>query len=237
MSESGRDERGRTIYIAVVAAVIVSVATTYGLRALEGEIGGSTVKAPDLVGLELEPARELANNRGLELLVAGERHGPIATKGRILSQDAFPESDISSGTTLQVITNVGPDMVEVPSIAGMSLADARAALSAVGLGVGDQSEGGDGPAGTVTASTPGAGTEAPVGGAVAVVLAPDGVLVPDVLGQSQRAARTALQELGLEIAIRRRWNEGRPEMSVLDIDPAAGSRVQPGAQITLTIND
>lgn len=236
MSEP-RDDRGRTVYIAVVAAVLASVATTYGLRALEGSIGGSTVKAPDLVGLEIDPAREMAANRGLELVVAAERNGPVATAGKIIGQDAFPESDVPSGTTIHVVTNLGPTQVEVPALEGLTVNEARTELERVGLTLGAQTEGGDGPDGTVSASDPERGESLDVGSSVAIVVVPDGIVVPDVLGRSQRQAREALTALGLNIVVRRRWNEGRPDLSVLELDPAPGTRVEPGSAVTVTIND
>jgi eukaryotic-like serine/threonine-protein kinase len=63
----------------------------------------------------------------------------------------------------------GPDLVVVPKVAGMSLQQARAALTKAGLALGSTS--GD-PNKTVLASTPAAGSKAPRGSAIALQLVP-----------------------------------------------------------------
>jgi beta-lactam-binding protein with PASTA domain len=64
---------------------------------------------------------------------------------------------------------MGPDLVVVPNLAGMSLQQAKDTLAANGFALGATS--GD-PNKTVLVSTPGAGSQAPRGSAIAVQFTP-----------------------------------------------------------------
>ncbi len=242
-------DRAKTVYIAVIAAALTSAATTYGLRALEGppapdpgEIAeegiAPAVEVPTVVGLRLEVARELAQSRGLRLVVRAEEPSTDAEEGEIASQEPLAESQVPMDTAVEVVVSTGVPSVAVPEIAGQPVAQARAALEEAGFEIGEVSETGEGEMGTVTSTTPAAGDSVPVGTRIALVTVPNGVEVPDLNGQRSTQAREALEALGLTVGtVRRRYNANRPEFSVLGQEPEAGSRVAAGSAVNITIND
>ena len=50
-------------------------------------------------------------------------------------------------------------------------------------------------------------------------------------------ASVTLEELGLEVQVRRRWVESRREFAVLAMEPEPGTVVPPGSEVQITIND
>ena len=64
---------------------------------------------------------------------------------------------------------------------------------------------------------------------------PEQVEVPDVTGLSRDSAENLLTGAGLEVAIQERESE-EPEDDVISQDPAAGSQVDRGATVTITVS-
>ena len=239
MSDSDRRHRTRTVYIAVVAAVVASVLTTYGLRALEGGGGGGagSVQVPEVAGIEVETARERLRQRGLFLVVDGEEHSDDQPAQHVVRQEPAAASEAEAGTTVTVVVSLGPSSVEVPDLTGLTVNSARGRLDDVGLSLGDDEEGGSGDPGTVTAQSPEAGAEVEVGSSVDITVAPEGIPVPEVVGTSYRSAKTQLEELGFTVQMRRGWNEMLPPMQVLGVEPEAGTLLPPGSEVTVRVND
>ncbi|MEM9072606.1 MAG: PASTA domain-containing protein [Myxococcota bacterium] len=236
MSES--HDRGRTLYLAVFAAMLTSAATTYGLRALEGGLGqGEDVEVPSLISLEQATASELVSNRGLRLVVRAQEPSADQPAGAVAEQEPLAGSLVPADTAVTVVISSGPPQVTIPSVVGQPLDQARTQITSVGLAVGTVSETGEGPPGTVTALTPAPGSEVDLGTTVNITAVPAGIEIPDVLGTTYRRVREQLTELGLEVKIRRRYDENRPDFVVLSINPEVGQRVPPGSEVTITIND
>ncbi len=242
MSERDHD-RGRTLYMAVFAAALTSAATTYGLRALESapggdaEASGDTVEVPSVVGLESDTGRELVQNRGLRWVVAAEAPSADHEPGTVSEQEPLAGSEVPAETAVNVTISTGAPRLDVPALVGRPLADARAELLRLGLVVGTVDETGEGASGAVTALDPPPGTEVDAGSTVNIVAAPAGITLEDYVGQNYRTVREALGELGLEVKIRRDFNENRADFVVLRQSPDAGTLLQPGDEVTLTIND
>jgi eukaryotic-like serine/threonine-protein kinase len=64
---------------------------------------------------------------------------------------------------------------------------------------------------------------------------PPQVLVPTVIGQSQAKARATLQNAGFEVAVKTVPRNTKPG-TVLEEDPPAGSRVDKGSTVTITVS-
>jgi eukaryotic-like serine/threonine-protein kinase len=74
------------------------------------------------------------------------------------------------------------------------------------------------------------------GGVIAYALTrPDQVLVPTVYGKDQAQAETILRDAGFEVAVDPDTNDA-PEGTVLEQDPTAGSEVDEGSTVTITVS-
>lgn len=75
-----------------------------------------------------------------------------------------------------------------------------------------------------------------LGGVIAYALTrPDRVLVPTVYGKDQTQAETILRDAGFEVLVRPDTNDA-PEGTVLEQDPTAGSEVDEGSTVTITVS-
>ena len=147
--------------IAIVTAVVTTVALFFGMRALDHRglfsgvtgtgpsvSGGSSASAsasaagidgdgiaevPSVVGLGPGDARALLNARGLLLVLAGERFNPRRPAGSVGEQTPLPGSQAHRGDAVQVFLSLGTRTVRVPSLAGQRLEDAGRILAAAEL--------------------------------------------------------------------------------------------------------
>ncbi|WP_436793085.1 protein kinase domain-containing protein [Actinospongicola halichondriae] len=89
-------------------------------------------------------------------------------KGVVISLSEESGSELARGATVTVVVSKGPDVVDVPQMKGMSLAEAEDALEKAGLVLGEFV--GGGAKSEVVASDPEAGTSVPRGSKVNLLL-------------------------------------------------------------------
>ncbi|MBE7700219.1 Stk1 family PASTA domain-containing Ser/Thr kinase [Oerskovia sp. Sa1BUA8] len=136
----------------------------------------------------------------------------------------------------------GPKMVTVPTLTStMTPEQAEAALKAVNLGflqAFDQES--QEPEGTLVRSSPESGESVREGTEVTVFFSagPDAVIVPDVAGLSQDAARTALTNQGLVVDPNVEQEDGTTVAKglVTRSDPTAGQSIEAGGTVKLYIS-
>jgi serine/threonine-protein kinase len=149
--------------------------------------------------------------------------------------------DVTSGTTrltkapfesFSVLNTV------VPALVGLNQANAVSALANAGLPVGTVSQAvSAAPFGTVIGvSLPGTGNPAQVGTTINITLSLGGVAVPATIGASQSAAISSISGAGLAVgSVGTAVNSAAPG-TVIGQSPAAGTIVQPGSAVSLTVS-
>lgn len=219
--------------VLVVGAILGLLAL--GLGGCGSEGGGATV--PDLQGLTEQEARAslrtLASGPNLKVEYQRSDGGPF---GRVSSQEPEAGSDLGSVRTVTVVIAVGPD-APVPDVAGMERTKALKALQKAGFGARVVLEADpDVAPGTVVRTEPGRGKEAPKGSSVDVVVSSGGarVTMPDVVGEDQQEATADLEDLGLEVKVKRQASK-RPKGTVIRQGPKAGQRVTAGSTVTIVV--
>ncbi len=137
--------------------------------------------------------------------------------------------------------DVPPVNVAVPNVVGLNSSAASTAITTAGLTVGNilDETSSTVPAGNIIRQEPLAGTSVVPGTKVNLVrssgLTP--ITVPDVRGQSQSAATSALQSAGLAAGnVTQEASSTVPQGSVIRQTPAAGARVAPGSNVDLVIS-
>lgn len=71
---------------------------------------------------------------------------------------------------------------------------------------------------------------------IRVSLGPERIKVPNVVGETEEAARSTLQDLGFEVVVDRQPNDSVEEGVVARQTPAPNSELDAGAQVTLTVS-
>ncbi len=156
-----------------------------------------SVAVPAVEGLPLERARALIEGAGLSVGRVDKVLVADRTEGEVLGQSPSAGELVRPGQRVDL--SVADPGVEVPNVTKGTLRQAVSLLSAAGLTVGAQTievilrvE-----TGTVLRQSPGAGQRVATGSRVNLVLAQEGTVVPDVTGQSQKAALDMMRRVGL----------------------------------------
>lgn len=229
----------KAIVASAITSAIVSAAVTLALA--EGWHLVPNEVVPLLTNLTLDNAAGLCDSNGLRIVHRGERHDPGVAAGAIVEQRPGAGSVVPRDSEVAVIVSLGPDNVDVPDVIGQSLATARSRITAAGLAIGAVTEAeGAGTPGLVNATSPGPGEHASRGSevSISVVAAQRQVAVPDVSGQRQSVGRDAITAAGLVVGeVHHGFNDMRPAFIILSTDPPAGTMVEPGSTVSITIND
>ncbi len=202
--------------------------------------GQRVAEVPDVVG----DSRNEAESRLAEdaFGVEVEREESSADEeGNVVSQSpsAGKEADYQSDVTITVGT--GPAPVDTPDLSGMSVSEARSALSDADLELGERSEAASDEVaeGDVMEQSPEAGSEAEPGSAVDVTVStgPEAVSVPNLYGSSVAEARSLLSDAGLELGEVSETETGELEEGlILSQSQSGGATAEPGTAIDVTVS-
>jgi len=232
------------IALAVLGAVVVAfVLWRVSRQAGVEKVQQLQVVAPSLAGLQVEQARKVLEPRGLTVVVTKERQGEQGEKkGVILSQMPPEGVKVKKGSSVSVVVSTGPARVAVPTLARMTIEQAKAALARQGLQVGTitREASGDVPKDQVIRSSPSSGMELEATASVELAVS-DGVAtaaVPEVVLKRLGAAKAAITEAGLTVGrIKYTYDDRRGRLVVLEQKPAAGQQVSRDTRVDLVVNE
>src|SRR5699024_4323618 len=162
--------------------------------------GEQTFPVPQLVGLELDAAREEVEALGLELVEDDPEYSETVPAGEIISQSASADA-LPAGGEVHVVVSQGRQPLTVPDQRGRGGDAARTALEEAGFTVtAAQAHSGSVPRGAVISQSPASGSLFR-GDTVHIVtsLGPEMVTVPDVFRTPEAEARAAREDAGLAV--------------------------------------
>jgi beta-lactam-binding protein with PASTA domain len=158
----------------------------------------------------------------------------------VISSDPAPGGRIRNTGTVTLTVSLGPEIVEVPDLAGRTPAEARRELKKHGLdpGLVSRTFDEDTPRGSVVRTEPAAGTERRPGTAVELVLSKGReIAVPDVSGQDEETARETLRGAGLKVAVAgERLHSSHEKGTVARQSPSAGGVAAAGDTVRLVLS-
>jgi beta-lactam-binding protein with PASTA domain len=223
---------------AVVAAV-VAAGTTVALN--RGALQRDASEVPSVLGLPVQSARALIENRGFQFVVGEEREDAQNPAGSVIGQKPLMGSRIERGQTVEVVVAKVPSAVKAPALTGLALADAKARIVAAKLTVGKVTEENSPKVkpGLVIAQRPAEGGEVKLGTIVDLVVSKGVVMVavPSVLHRSPNRAKEELEKAGLTLGnLRYRSNDDRSDGIVLEQNPAANQQAPKGSAVDLVVN-
>lgn len=219
--------KGPIIAAACIALAVVLAAVAGGTYMAE-LWGGKTI--PEVVGLSQPEAVDALAAKGFAPQAVEVKSDE--PQGTVLSSDPEQGHRAEEGSTVTLSVAV-PRIV--PAIVGATSEEAAQALEAEGFtAVTYTEEKSNEAAGTVLAVSPEAGTEAKSGDAITVTVAVP-YTVPDVEGMSEADAKAALQAEGYEVTSEWYTTEDIEEGTAVSTDPAAGSELNSGSEVTLYV--
>jgi serine/threonine-protein kinase len=190
---------------------------------------------PNVVGLTQADAQALLKDYVVTVQRAHDARIPL---DRVASQIPLATTRAQKGSGVVLTISDGPGDAVIPAdLVGMSLIDARAALSAVGLLVSrTEALPSDEPLGTVLKSTPEPGSTITAGSGVVLQIASGQVVVPVLIGVDAIQARTLLVQAGFLVNTIDAYDANQPIGIVIRQAPDAGTTQTIGKSVTITIN-
>jgi serine/threonine-protein kinase len=127
-SNGGRAAALLTVIVVLFAALAGAVAWKLGAFKTSHPV-------PSLIGLTDHGALSVLSQDGygFSITVDGYQHSATATSGTIVRQNPAAGSSLAQGATVRVVLSSGPADVTVPSLLGLSCAQATSALTDAGL--------------------------------------------------------------------------------------------------------
>ncbi|MEU1366175.1 Stk1 family PASTA domain-containing Ser/Thr kinase [Streptomyces sp. NPDC005803] len=230
----GRPPRG--VLVAVLAVLLV-LGIGGGVWYINS---GQFTHVPLLLGQSEKAAKGRLSDAGLELKGVRRAYSDTVDRGKVVSSDPEPGARIRGNGSVSLVVSRGPEIVKVPDVHGVALAEARRRLENRGLvpGMITKEFSDDVSAGEVLRTDPEAGAERHPDSAVALVVSQGSpVDVPDVTGRSVDDARAELEDAGLKVVVA----PGRVD-SPEDAGDVARQSLEEGAEaaegdtITLTVS-
>ena len=229
---------GSVISQSPIAGVLAAPETAISLVI---SLGPMPVPVPDVVGQARSVAETAIVSAGLTVGIVAEEHSATVIAGSVISQSPIAGVLAAPETAISLLISLGPVPVPVPDVVGQPRSVAETAITSAGLTVGIVTEEHSAVviAGSVISQSPIAGVLVAPETAVSLVisLGPVPVSVPDVVGQPQSAAETAITSAGLTVGIVTEEHSATVIAgSVISQSPIAGVLVAPETAVSLVIS-
>lgn len=218
----------------VLVLVIVALAST--LISMGFAIHGREITVPDFRGMAPAEAERAALDRGLELIWSEHFYSATVPAGRIVSQQPDPGTRVRHGWRVQAARSLGPQLIDVPALIGMSPRAAEIDIRRRGLKVGSfaqlpaaSSSSTSFKSQTVLAQSPAPGAKGiaspRIGLLYSAPAAESAYVMPDLRGLTVAQAGHLASAAGLKIASVSFASaaSGSPEAGQTPVDGAAGS--------------
>jgi serine/threonine-protein kinase len=212
-----------------------AIAIAIGGLLMSGGGANSGPMVPNVVGLSEEMARALLVDYAITIKHA---HDGAIPKDRVASQLPLATTHAKVGSSVVLTISDGPGDAIVPDdLIGMSLIDARSALTSVGLLVSQTiASPSDQPQGTVLDVLPPVGSVTDAGSSVILTIASGEVTVPNLIGIEAIQAKTLLIQAGFLIKEFYDYDSAQPAGVVIRQAPEASTTQTIGKSVTITIN-
>ena len=235
-----RKHKALSFVIGAIILFFVAFGATMGIVEL---VNPNDVQIPDLVNKTQDEAEQIVKELKLKLGVKSEEYNENVEEGKIISQDpAYQENyTIKEHSEISVVISKGTETVEVPDVVGKTREEAEKLLKDAGL-VAEITEENDEKveAGIVLSQDIEDGETVNKGSTVKLVVSKGSgivnVEVPSLVGKTEQEAKNLLTEAGLKVNVVNDEDESKNDGVVLRQSKDAGTEVQEGTTITITVN-
>jgi serine/threonine-protein kinase len=190
-----------------------------------------------VVGEQLNTARTVLQNRGFSvdvLTVADLR--PSQT---VIGENPVGGTKAKQGSPVTLTVSSGPGSVNVPSVLGDTVNQAKQQLRAAGLKLGPirHETSSTTSAGDVVDTSPTAGASVPVGSAITLFVSTGvpKVTVPDVTGESEAQAKSDLHAAGFEVTSASQTTSSGTPGTVISQTPTGNTQAPAGTTVTIVV--
>src|SRR4051812_37389081 len=231
LEEEGRRHRRWWLWLLILLTL---AAIAFGLYSV---LTPEQVKVPNVIGRSSGTASQILQNNGFEVQQNNVSSDDVP-RDEVAGQSPRPGELADKGSTVTINVSAGPGQAAVPSVAGLSRADAEDQLREAGFDVKvEQVFSDEVGKGKSIETAPPEGTLVERGTAVTLRVSkgPEQVSVPDVTGETEENARSAIEGAGLRVGkVTEQESEEEPG-TVIKQSPAADKRASKGSAVDLTV--
>ena len=196
---------------------------------------------PNIVGISKEEAEKKITESKLEVGEIKEEYNSEYESGYVISQDpAYRENyNIKEGTKINYVVSLGIEEATVPKVVGLTEEEAIKALEEAKLKYEIKEENSKKvEAGYVIEQETDADKTVNAGDTVVihVSLGVKKITAPSVLGKSEKDATKELKNAGFKVIVTTEENTSKDNDTVLKQSIDAGTEVEDGSSITITVN-
>lgn len=223
------------VLLALLAGLVWFVARETGLI---GDSKADRVEMPLVLGKTADEATAELERVGLEPRVVNEESDQ-QEPGHVFGQDPPAGNQVDVGAEVTIKVAAEAEKVKVPNFVGKNIDDARDLAEAEGLSLSTKEQPDSKvPADQVISQAQAPGTEIGKGSSIEVVVSTgkDQKTVPDVSGKDSADAANELGQAGFKTRTSREPSATVESGKVIRTDPAAGTRVEEGATITMIVS-
>lgn len=228
------------IILSAASVFVLSMIITFSLLTLGR---GKDIQVPNLTNLTVEQAKQEAEKLSLKIEVLEEKYDDQIVEGNIVEQDPKYQDNfkIKEGATIKVIVSKGQEIVIVPKLIGKTRDEAWQILKSLQIEPKvEEKNSDDVEKGYVIAQSIPENGEVLAGSEVLLTVSTgiEQIQVPDLSGKTEADAKKAITDAKLTYkATIKTSDSSKPNGVVVNQDISAGSTVNKGTQITITINE
>jgi beta-lactam-binding protein with PASTA domain/tRNA A-37 threonylcarbamoyl transferase component Bud32 len=198
--------------------------------------GVEKVRVPNVVGRDLDRARETIEDLGLKVSLKEQPDSTIP-KNTVIGQNPTG-GEVPKGSTVELTVSSGKPQKTVPDVVGRESAQAAAELGRAGFEVDIRREASSTVReGTVIRTDPPAGAKADEGSVVRMVVSTgqEQATVPNVIGKTEEQARAEIEAAGLTVSVQRVPSDVANDGRVVSQSPSGGTRAERGSIVTIRV--
>ena len=231
-----RGRKGRVVGVLVALLLAIAGVGAYALTLVNRP---PTLYAnPNVVAFTTAQAKSALTRSQLSLGSISYQSDPSIPSGSVISEKPFPGAKLKEHSSVDLVVSTGPAPVSVPDVVGAPLAGADYSLVTAGLSSNVSSQYSETvPNGFVISQSPSSGT-LKIGSVVTIVESkgPAPRTVPNLVGDSQSAAESALTSIGLVASSSTAYSDTVASGQVISQSIAAGNMVARGTTISFVIS-
>lgn len=243
----GKKKRKKEDVIATVAAIATTllIAAILGIILWNafgtGTIGKPKIKAPDILGITVEEATELAEEQGLTVTVDGYEYSDDIEEGKIISQTPTEGEKIKEGGEIKVVVSRGTEKSVLPTYKGMSLDNVKADLDKLKIKYKiEEVEDEEVQEGYVIKTEPDAGSEIKPDTEVKIFVSKgkdkEEIRVPSLIGMTVDGAHGILENKKLSVGNVTYRESEQPKGTIIQQSPVLGSKTVEGASVDIVVS-
>ncbi len=196
------------------------------------------ITMPLVVGKDVQTATTIVTNAGFTNPPDIQKVQSNEPKGRVIKQNPLANAKVANDTKVVLTVSDGPGDVQIPTVADLKAAEAKAKLEKLGFKIViSQKASNDVAKGNAIGTDPAAGVSVVKGTEITLFVSTGAapLNVPDVTQQDLASARSTLQSAGFVVTTTNKETCDQTPGTVVSQSPSGGTKAEKGSTVNLVV--